>query len=171
MQQLQPITWCFDENLEQAKEKIRRTCQKIDILFLARTSKMLWTWSLKWGTNVANTKTRKTYILDYLEKYRTLTFQTSRDNVVISRLLPSNFKYWSAQQTIDQKLTLLLYDQLCVNQIYLTTLRYQLYSFMVPPIEKVFNALIYQSILTQIWLFLNNVKNDKSVSFLSYECF
>ena len=123
MQQLQPITWCFDENLEQAKKKIRRTCQKIDIFFLTRTSKILWTWSLKWGTNVANTKTRKTYILDYLEKYRTLTFQTSRGNVVISRLPPSNFKYWSAQQTIDQKLTLLLYDQLCVNQIYLTTFK------------------------------------------------
>ena len=145
-----------------------RQIQKIDIFFLTRTSKMLWTWSLKWGTNVANTETRKTYILDYLQKYRTLTFQTSRGNVVISRLLPSNFKYWSDQQTIDQKLTLLLYDQLWYIWQHL---RYQLYSFMVPPIEKVFNALIYQSILTQIWLFLNNVKNDKSVSFLSYECF
>ena len=145
-----------------------RQIQKIDIFFLTRTSKMLWTWSLKWGTNVANTETRKTYILDYLQKYRTLTFQTSRGNVVISRLLPSNFKYWSDQQTIDQKLTLLLYDQLWYIWQHL---RYQLYSFMVPPIEKVFNALIYQSILPQIWLFLNNVKNDKSVSFLSYECF
>ena len=142
--------------------------QKIDIFFLTRTSKMLWTWSLKWGTNVANTEIRKTHILDYLQKCRTLTFQTSRGNVVISRLLPSNFKYWSDQQTIDQKLTLLLYDQLWYIW---QQLRYQLYSFMVPPIEKVFNALIYQSILPQIWLFLNNVKNDKSVSFLSYECF
>ena len=51
-----------------------------------------------------------------------------------------------AQQTIDQKLTLIHFDQLCVNQIYLTTLRYQLHSFMVPPIEKFLNALIYQSI-------------------------
>ena len=52
------------------------------------------TWSLKWGTNVVNTKTPETYILDYLEKYRTLTFQTLEVmfHVVISRLPPSNFK-------------------------------------------------------------------------------
>ena len=76
-----------------------------------------------------------------------------------------------AQQTIDQKLTSWLFDQLYVNQIIWPHLRYQLYSSIVPPMEKVFNALIYQSMLTQNWLFLNNVKNDKFVSFLSYESF
>ena len=32
-------------------------------------------------------------------------------------------KIGPAQQTIDQKLTLWLFDQLCVNQIYLTTFK------------------------------------------------
>ena len=33
------------------------------------------------GTKVANTKTPKTYMLNYLEKYKTLTFQILRGNV------------------------------------------------------------------------------------------
>ena len=36
---------------------------------------------IKMRQDVANTKTPKTYVLDYLEKYRTLTFQTLRGNV------------------------------------------------------------------------------------------
>ena len=70
-----------------------------------------------------------------------------------------------AQQTIDQKLTLWLFDQLCVNQIYLTTFKVSVALLDGSPEEKVFNGLIYQSILTQNWLFFNKVKNVKFVIF------
>ena len=90
-----------------------------DLYFTLRTC------SLKWGTNVANTKTAKTYILDYLEKYRTLNFQTLRDmfHVVISRLHLQISNSGPVQQTIEQKQTLWLFDQLCVNQTPLTTFK------------------------------------------------
>ena len=32
MEQFQPITWCFDKNLEQAKEKISKACRKMSVL-------------------------------------------------------------------------------------------------------------------------------------------
>ena len=40
-----------------------------------------WACSLISGTIVANTKTPKTYIWDYLGQYRILTFQTLRGNI------------------------------------------------------------------------------------------
>ena len=84
-----------------------------------------YTWLLEWGTNVVNTKTPETYILDHLEKYRTLTFQTLEImfHVVISRLHLQISKIGPAQQTFDQKLTLWRFDQVCVEQIYLTTFK------------------------------------------------
>ena len=86
--------------------------------FVMKTLFRSWACSLKCCTNVANTKTPKMYILDYLDKYRTLTFQILRGNgsmwlsvgyhLQISNIGP-------AQRTIDQKLTLCLFDQVCVN--------------------------------------------------------